>query len=518
MSRRDKGRLCLFPAGNVRVNLSGRGRNLTAEITWLPPRKNAALVGGYVLERTTWWPGRPPEKVSLTRRPVRGRRFFDRRVKPDLINEYRVIATHKSHPGVTAEPSFPGAVYGFAYLRYADMVAELKRLARDNPDICRLVNAGPASNRKYRIWCMVLGTDTSDYPDKPGVFLHANAHAAENQCSDVCLGIIRESIRRWRRNDPVFTGILRNIQARVIPMYNPFGRSIVERGFPGQARKSSPVKLLRPPVDPLRIEHCWSFDGTPGLDPNRCFDVEWRKDRRRDPRVWGRKPLSLPETRALVEMALALRPQISIDYHAPCGVPLYPAKWPDRVPTVDQKLYIEVARNFNRLSAPTFPADCPEACIPHAIFTGWGTGWFLKEFYGVPLCPEGFYEQMPGDPRLLAIGPSVSLDELVPRNTDAFAWMADRVQGAGITVHVVDEQGRPVRARVEIKGHMDRHCADQLTDVKHGSYRRLLLPGKYTIVIDRPGFAGRVVKSVRVDPGRNTRLDVVLEVKGRSRS
>jgi hypothetical protein len=140
------------------------------------------------------------------------------------------------------------------------------------------------------------------------------------------------------------------------------------------------------------------------------------------------KPFSLPETKAVAIMALALRPQIFIDYHAPCGIPFYPSKWPDKTKAVDEKLYLEVGKKFATLTAPTFPADySPESQIPYNIVTGWGTGWFYKNFYGVPLCPEGFYEQMPGNPRLLAIAPSASLKELISGNLNAFACLAKRL-------------------------------------------------------------------------------------------
>ena len=300
-------RLTLFPPQDVRVELSGRNKILKAEITWSVPCRNDDIVGGYHIDRKTWWPGKPTVNERLTNVPVKKLTFIDSKVIPDMINEYQVVAVHKKYATILSTPSFPGAVYGYAYLRYDDMVLELKQLAKNNPDICKLVNVGPVSGNKRRIWCMILGIDVSDVPDKPGVFLHANAHAAENQCSDVCMGIIRESIRHYRQKNPVFVDIFENIQARIIPMYNAHGREMVEKGFPGQARKSHPVKLKPPPIDPLKNLHCWNADLTPGLDPNRNFDVGWELlGKWYNPKVQGKRPFTLPETRAVAKMALAL--------------------------------------------------------------------------------------------------------------------------------------------------------------------------------------------------------------------
>jgi len=511
--RKKSERLSLFPPQNVQAELSGKNMKLKARIKWLPPRINSDIVGGYHIERKVWWPGKAIITERLTEKPVKNLSFSDLKVIPDMVNEYQIIAVHKNYTDILSNPSFPGVIYGYAYIRYDDMVLELKQLAKENSDICKLVDAGPASGNKRRIWCMILGEDTRDTPDKPGVFLHANAHAAENQCSDVCMGIIRESICNYRKKDPIFIDIFKNIQARIIPMYNVYGREMVEKGFPGRARKSHPVELKPPPIDPLEILHCWNADLTPGLDPNRTFDVGWEfPEKVYDPKNQGKQPFALPETRAIAEMALTLRPQISIDYHAPCGLPFYPAEWPDKTRAVDEKLYQEVGMNFAALTAPTFPADdYRQSQVPYDIPTGWGTGWFYKNFYGATLCPEGFYEQMPGDSRLLAIGPSVSLKELIPGNLNAFVWLSERVRGAGITVHVVNETGKPLSAEVEVLDHMDKNCLPQLTDEKYGSYRRILMPGTYDLRFTALDYKDILLEKIRIKKDENKKINIIMK-------
>ena len=144
-------RICLLPPQQLAAELSGHHRGLRAELTWQPPRINADAVGGYHVDRTTWWPGDPPVTTRLTAAPVTDCRFTDEAVVPDQVNEYRVVAVNSHFPAVVSPPSFPAAVYGFAFMRYDDMLADLQALAADNPDICRLVDARPSAGRGLRI-------------------------------------------------------------------------------------------------------------------------------------------------------------------------------------------------------------------------------------------------------------------------------------------------------------------------------------------------------------------------------
>lgn len=512
----EQTKLCLFPPQNVTAELSGRYKKLRASIKWDPPVFNGESVGGYLIERTNWWPGKKTRETIITKAHVKECEFVDDKVKADVINEYRVFSTHVDYPEIRSLPSFPAAVYGFAYARYDDVVRELKELAAENQDICRLIDAGPALGN-FRLWCVVLGEDKSDRPDKPGIFFHANAHSAENQCTDTCLGIIRESIKRYRENDKDFLKIFENVQIRITPIYNPYGRSCVEKGFPGRARFAEPVTRLPAPVDPLDIEHCWPADMSKGLDPNRNFDILWDVMRLPDGQLrsienWGAKPFALPQTKALAKLAKNLRPQISIDFHAPCSVPFYPGKWPDGSSPVDEELVLEVSRKYAELSSPAFSADIAElSSIPYDIPPGWGTGWFYKEFYGVNLCLEGFHEQMPGDSRLLAIGPSESLKELIPNGVNALKWLGKRVLGAGVTVYVKDEKGRPLSAEVHLPGHMDEHCALQESDADHGVCRRLLAPGTYTLLVRRDGYRDEVLDDLIIEEDLNKTIRVTMK-------
>ncbi len=515
-------RICLFPPQAVTGELSGSGKSLTTKLAWQPPTANAAAAGGYLVERTSWWLGDEPRKEMLTPEPVTGCHFVDTSVVPDKINEYRVYAVHPDFHHILSPPSFPAAIYGFCYLRYTEMVDALQDMAGENPDICRLIDAGPASGERHRIWCMILGTDTSDLPDKPGLLLVGNPHACEIQGVEVCMGILAETIRRYRAGDAAIMRLVESLQVRVVPMYNPHGREAHEKGYCGNTRKTAPARSIPPPVDPLRILHCWQADLGGGIDPNRTFDAAWScTGDAADPAsaVYpGEEPFAAPETRALVEMTRALRPQISIHYHGPCSYPLYTDQWPNGDKAVDTEMIFDVARTFARLSAPTFAAEDPNVSpepLPVYGTSGW---WCYKEWYGVHLTPEGFYEQLVCDPRILPITASEALDELVPHNFNAFLELARRLLGAGIAVHVRSEEGAALVARVEVEGHVDPHCAPQLTDPTHGSYYRILPPGPCTVIVSAPGYADRRL-DITLDNDTSTPLDVVLQprTKGESR-
>lgn len=518
MPESDEQRICLLSPQDVTAELSGRGKQLRAQLRWEPPKANAAAVGGYHVERTTWWPGMQPVTTRLTGAPVPDCRFTDEAVVADQVNEYRVVAVNRHFPSITGPPSFPAAVYGFAFMRYEEMLADLQALERENPQVCRLVDAGPSAGEGLRIWCMVLGEDTSDGPDLPGVMLIGNAHGSEVEAGDACMGVIREVVARYRAGDPEVREMLRYVQVRIIPLHNPYGRSANERGFPGNVRKNHPAAPKPPPIDPLEIEHCWPADMTLGTDPNRNFDAGWRySGEPRDPASStfpGDEPADAPETQAIMRMGNALRPQISAHMHGPCGYPLVIDDWVDGQPPVDRELHYEVAYAWAELSAPVFTSEVPqESPEPLRLSGEVSTVWFYQEFYGAHLLPEGFYEQVPYESRTLCVHGSAALEELIAGDTDALLWMARRVRGAGIVVHARGPSGEPLEAAVEVEGQMDRHCSPQLTDATHGAYRRILSPGRYRVRISAPGYAGQSVE-VEVVEGAASDVDVRLQPSG----
>ncbi len=510
----EEQRVCLLPPQEVTAELSGRGKQLRAELRWQPPKANASAVGGYHVDRTTWWPGVDPITTRLTDAPVGDCRFTDEAVVADQVNEYRVVAVNRHFPSVLSPPSFPAAIYGFAFMRYDEMLADLQALEADNPGICRLVDAGPSAGEGLRIWCMVLGEDTSDRPDRPGVLCAANAHGSEVEAGDACMGMIREIVRRYRRQDPAVCEMLKHVQVRIIPLHNPYGRLANERGFPGSVRKNHPGLPLQPPVDPLEIEQCWPADISLGTDLNRNFDAGWRySGAPRDPAsgTWpGDTPASAPETQAIVRMGRALRPQISLHFHGPCGYPLVTDDWADGQPPVDRDLHYEVAYAFAELSAPVFTSEVPqESPEPLGLSGEVAPTWFYQEFYGAHLLPEGFYEQVPYESRTLCVHGSASLEELIAGDMEAVLWMARRVCGAGIAVRVRGPSGEPLEAAVEVEGHMDPHCSPQWTDAIHGAYRRILSPGPHSLRIGAPGYKSETVE-VKVVEGAASEVGVCL--------
>jgi len=507
-------RITMWPPQDLTVTLEGSGRRLSTVLRWKPPLVNKEEVGGYLIERKVWWPGVPPQTKLLTQKPVQGCSFVDNKTVPDRINEYRVCAVHRRFPRVYGNWGFPAAVYGFAFMRYREMVAELKRFGERYPEVCRIVDAGPAAVKNYRVWCAVLGTDTSDMADRPGLFLAGNPHASEVEGGDMCMGLVRETLRRWEKGDRVIRKILEGAQIRIIPLYNPCGRSSNEAGFPGGVRKNMPARLLKPHHDPLQAADCWRADTGMGLDPNRTFDFGWEQGGNKDMKSStypGRHPFAAPETRALVRMARALRPQISVNYHGPCGYPLLTADLPDGTRPVDRPLQYEIGREFAKRSDPAFADDIPEESPhPTELQTGLAQNWFYKEFYGVHLLPEGFYGQVPIDPRLLPVAGSESIRELVERNMEAMVWMAERLHGSILVVHVRNSRGHPLKSEVRMPGHMNPYCLPQKTGKRYGDYRRIISPGVYKVEIAAHGYRSKKFR-VEIVEDKPTLLDVVLK-------
>ena len=66
--------------------------------------------------------------------------------------------------------------------------------------------------------------------------------------------------------------------------------------------------------------------------------------------------------------------------------------------------------------------------------------------------------------------------------------------------------GEPIWAEVRIGG----NSHPVFTDPNVGDYHRMLLPGVYTLTINAPGYAKRIIEDVTVNDGLATRVDVEL--------
>jgi protein MpaA len=113
-----------------------------------------------------------------------------------------------------------------------------------------------------------------------------------------------------------------------------------------------------------------------GVDLNRNFPAGWRAAGRPwDPYYPGRRPLSEPETRAIADLILRIRPQTTIWFHQPQGVV---RAWGRSIPA---------ARRYARLAGEPFRA----LRRPPGSATSWqnrrfaGTSSFVVELPPGPL-------------------------------------------------------------------------------------------------------------------------------------
>ncbi len=507
-------RLSLWPPQQLEAVLD-QG---SARLNWKPPLINAQVVGGYEIQRVSWWPGVQPRITVLGRVAPTALEFEDATFQPDRINEYRVRAMHDRFDAIKGSWSFPAAIYGFVYTGYDRMVEKLHRFGNQWPEVCRIFDGGPAAREPYRIWCAVLGTDTGNHPDRPGLLLVGNVHADEIDGGEVCLGLIERLLAGWGAGNGACRRFLERVQLRIIPFYNPAGRSVFENGYCGKNRKNLPAQRLPVALNPLLITSSWPSDVTAGMDPNRSFDVNWldceRTGKPEDSTYAGDQPWLSPEAKALATIAGGFHPQISIHYHGPGGYSLIPGNWQDGSPPTERPLHLEIAREFARLSNPQFTNNVPDqidTCGSTSL-EGAAHDWCYQEFYGAHFLAEGFSGQVPEDQRIPPIAGSGAIAELVRTNLKALFWMGSRVTGAGLEVSVQDDAGRPLVARVEIGGATDPHCKPQQSDPVHGRYRRILAARTlYSVTVTCEGYRDVHLENITIAANRPTRFTVKMK-------
>jgi hypothetical protein len=102
--------------------------------------------------------------------------------------------------------------------------------------------------------------------------------------------------------------------------------------------------------------------------------------------------------------------------------------------------------------------------------------------------------------------PASQITNFWNNNRDSMLSYAEAVH-IGVRGIVTDRAtGKPVWAEVRIEG----NSHPVFTDPNVGDYHRMLLPGVYTLTINAPGYAKRVIEDITISDGPATRVDIEL--------
>ncbi|MBI3893342.1 MAG: zinc carboxypeptidase [Candidatus Wallbacteria bacterium] len=224
------------------------------------------------------------------------------------------------------------------YRSYAEMVAELRALARDNPELVRLEDFGDSWEKTAGVadrdlWAVGVFSPQAEVRKAPAVFFLGGIHAREIGTTEVLTEFIHRLVRGYSA-EPAMRQLLDSRRLWIVPMLNPDGREYVLSTDPWWRKN----------------RHRFPDSGGVGVDLNRNFPFFWASgigssDSPASAIYRGEAPFSEPETAALSSLVTRLGPVASLSFHAYGQYILTPYGYPERRPE-EHDVYDTIGREL----------------------------------------------------------------------------------------------------------------------------------------------------------------------------
>lgn len=172
---------------------------------------------------------------------------------------------------------------------------------------------------QYPIYAVKVSDNVQTFDDEPVVMIIAHIHAEEVAGMEATLEFMRLVARGQGQ---IYSTLRRDVQLYVVPTMNPDGLEVISQGWDNTFRKNGyiPPELLS---GSCNIDTSLGGDSC-GVDLNRNFELNWiygdtlwvRGSEEPFDYYRGPSPFSEPETRAVRNFALEIKPTASIVWHS----------------------------------------------------------------------------------------------------------------------------------------------------------------------------------------------------------
>ncbi len=377
----------------------------------------------------------------------------------------------------------------------------IKNLKTKYPDILSIEKIGITETLRQPIWGIKISDNADLKEDEPGILFTGVHHAREPIGANICLNIIKTLCNSYG-NDKNITKWVNNMEIWFVPVINPDGYKYVldnNLGFPWW-RKNLRDNDNNGEFNPL-------YDG---VDLNRNYDYNWDEGGDGHPSSWfyrGPKPFSEKEIRAIMELAIRENFVMGISYHSYGESILFPWGNYKRPPDLDLIVEIasELASNIKKVSG-----NGKYSILPLNGRVGQSSIWMYGQLRILDYIVEVGTEYFPAEDKIPFI---------LQENLKGAYYLFDRVLGTGVRGHVFDmDTKKPLLAEVEVIEFSSDYVKPRKTDLKFGSFYRLLYPGNFTLAIRSPGYHLKIIKNVTVRKGKYVNLEVGLHNKQTNKS
>lgn len=275
---------------------------------------------------------------------------------PAPTNEPVVESHNYLHPDVVAQRTEAGRVAEFetgtlppgtieagapAYFRtYEQVKAAMGEFAAKFPDLVEVIDIGDSSEKvaggadRDVLLLRITAKGVND-GKKPTAFHIAGEHAREIANPELVLRHAKNLLEGYG-TDPEATALLQTRIIDIVPMMNPDGHVVVEKGFDRAAGGN--------------LMHRKNTAAPAGTDLNRNYEFHWggpgASTNPRSDTYRGPSAASEPEVQAIQNHATAVKPGIFLDWHSYSELNLFP--WGDtKNPTPDHAGFDALAKKFS---------------------------------------------------------------------------------------------------------------------------------------------------------------------------
>jgi len=345
--------------------------------------------------------------------------------------------------------SYPEAVSAMevpaSFHDYEETKAFLVQMAAAYPSITRLDSIG-RSTEDRALWALKISDNPAVDEDEPCFLAEGCIHGNEHHALEGQLNFIRYLLYNYG-SDAEVTYFVDNREIWVVPLVNPDGHELNQR----------------------RSAH--------NVDLNRNFGYYWGFTASN----YGSAPFSEPETQAIRDLVLAIKPYGSLAFHTSGRVVLYPWAYISDVLPPDLDLFMETGS----ILVDSINAVDPERQyeLRRSGVWYWHGGehndWMYSQ-YGMLSFTEELMTSQSADS-------SQRENEVV---LPSFRVMLRRPDIQGVTGRVTDAvTGESLEAVVKIAEIFDEEqLKPRKSEPLYGRYLRFLTPGDYTLEVYAPGY------------------------------
>ncbi len=370
------------------------------------------------------------------------------------------------------------------------VIAKLNAFHTDRPDLATVIDVGTSLQGRHIYGVRITGPGSN----KPAVQFNGCHHAREWISVMVPMWIADKFVYTYD-SDPNIHSLVNAVEFFIIPVVNVDGYVVVTEGRDPRWRKNT-----------HGANRNGARDAYPeGVNLNRQYDFNWAFGGSPDSlsqQYRGPYPFSESEARAMRDLALRERFLLSISYHSMGEVVYYPWTWGGRKAPED-RLLTTIARELGG-AIRTMKGDSTYKVEYGAGTVGQTYPWLYGRLGTFDFIVEtGFGAH---------IFPPHEVDGIVENNVKGAWTIMRRASGPGLTGRVTDSgSGASLEATVWFPGIDTEDVTRRTSDSRFGRYRRLLEPGRYTLIVSRPGYAPALLRNVEVGASGWTTLNVPLD-------